>query len=201
MLTFRLKHTGIIIDEADRLTALVNDILNLSHIQATVLPIEKKPFNLSQVVESVISRFSTALEKDSYNIITNILPNVYVNANEEKIEEVIYNLLSNAVNYTGEDKVVKIYLTVKNKKATLEFVDTGRGIQSDKIETIWEKYYRSSETHQRQVKGSGLGLSIVKAILINQNADFGVISKENVGSNFYITFDVANEETAKSLKV
>lgn len=184
----RLKHTGVIINEADRLTALVNDILNLSRIQATSEPIEKKPFNLSQVVESIILRFSTALK--DYNITTNVLPDVYVFANEAKIEEVIYNLFSNAVNYTGEDKVIKVYLTVKDNKATLEIIDTGLGIKSDKIDTIWEKYYRSSETHKRQIKGSGLGLSIVKAILTNQNADFGVISKENVGSNFYIVFDV-----------
>lgn len=194
----RKKHTGVIINEADRLTALVNDILNLSHIQASTLPIEKKPFNLSSVVEDIITRFSTTLEKDDYNIISNVLPNVYVNANQEKIEEVIYNLISNAVNYTGEDKTIKVYLTVNGKKATLEIIDTGRGIQSDKIDTIWEKYYRSSETHQRQIKGTGLGLSIVKAILTNQNADFGVISKENVGSNFYIIFDAITEETLKA---
>ena len=193
----RVKHTGIIIDEADRLTTLVNDILNLSHIQATTIPIEKKPFNLSLLLESVTTRFCTALEKDGYNITMDILPNVYVNANEDKIEEVIYNLLSNAVNYTGEDKVVKVYLTTKNNKATIEIMDTGRGIESDKIDTIWEKYYRSSKTHQRQIKGSGLGLSIVKAILTNQNADFGVISKENLGSNFYITFDTVNEHSLK----
>ena len=193
----RVKHTGIIIDEADRLTTLVNDILNLSHIQATTMPIEKKPFNLSLLLESVTTRFCTALEKDGYNITMDILPNVYVNANEDKIEEVIYNLLSNAVNYTGEDKVVKVYLTTKNNKATIEIMDTGRGIESDKIDTIWEKYYRSSKTHQRQIKGSGLGLSIVKAILTNQNADFGVISKENLGSNFYMTFDTVNEHSLK----
>ncbi len=193
----RLKHTGIIIDEADRLTTLVNDILNLSHIQATTLPIDKKPFNLSQLVESVTTRFCTALEKDGYNIAIDLVPNVYVNANEDKIEEVIYNLLSNAVNYTGEDKIVKVYLTTKNNKATLEIIDTGRGIESNKIDTIWEKYYRSSKTHQRQIKGSGLGLSIVKAILTNQNADFGVISKENLGSNFYMTFDIVNEHSLK----
>ena len=128
------------------------------------------------------------------------MPNVYVNANQEKIEEVIYNLFSNAVNYTGEDKVVKVFLTTKDGKATLEIIDTGCGIKSDKIDTIWEKYYRSSETHRRQVKGSGLGLSIVKAILMNQNADFGVISKENVGSNFYIIFDAVQGEQ-KTLKV
>ncbi|MBR5439035.1 MAG: HAMP domain-containing histidine kinase [Clostridia bacterium] len=193
----RLKHTGVIIDEADRLTALVNDILNLSHIQSTTLPIEKKPFNLSLVVENVISRFNTALIKDNYKISKNVFPNVYINANQEKIEEVIYNLFSNAVNYTGDDKVVKVYLTVKDNKATLEIIDTGRGIKSEQIDTIWEKYYRSSETHQRQINGSGLGLSIVKAILTNQNADFGVISKENVGSNFYITFDTVNENSIK----
>ncbi len=198
----RTKHTEIIIDEADRLTSLVNDILNLSKLQAKVLPLEKTNFNLSKTVEDVLLKFEPILKNGGYVLVNKIQPNVMVNANEQKIEEVIHNLIGNAINYTGEDKIVKVYLSVKDGKASLEIIDSGKGIQSNKIDTIWEKYYRSSETHQRPIKGTGLGLSIVKAILLSHEIDFGVISKEGLGSNFYAVFDVVNNNKLdKELKV
>ena len=81
-----------------------------------------------------------------------------------------------------------------NKKAKLEILDSGKGIDKDKIQTIWEKYYRYSETHKRTIKGTGLGLSIVKAILDGHNLEYGVISKVGVGSNFYVVFDRLSEK-------
>ena len=87
-----------------------------------------------------------------------------------------------------------MFLTCENKQAKLEILDTGKGIDKDKIQTIWEKYYRYSETHKRAVKGTGLGLSIVKAILDGHNLEYGVISKVGVGSNFYVVFDRLSEK-------
>lgn len=185
----REKHTQVIIEEADRLTLLVNDILNLSKLQSQSDVIEKTTINLSKLIETVIYRFSTVLSEKGYVIEKHIEQNVFVCVDEKKIEEVIYNLIGNSINYTGEDKTVKIYLTVSDKTATLEILDSGLGISGDKIETIWEKYYRFSETHKRTVKGTGLGLSIVKTILDYHNLNYGVISKVNTGSNFYIVFE------------
>lgn len=185
----REKHTQIIIDESDRLTLLVNDILNLSKLQSQAESFEMASFNLSELVKTVIYRFDTAMKENGYNIIDNIEDDVFVKGDEKKIEEVIYNLIGNAINYTGDDKMVKVFLTLENKHAKLEILDSGKGIDKDKIETIWEKYYRYSETHKRAVKGTGLGLSIVKAILDGHNLEYGVISKVGVGSNFYVVFD------------
>lgn len=190
----RDKHTEVILEEADRLTQLVNDILNLSRLQASADINNKKVFNLSDVLENALIRFDGAVSKDGYKIEREIFPDVFVYADENKIEEVIYNLVGNSINYTGENKTVSVYLTTKNDKATLEIIDSGKGISEEQIKTIWEKYYRISDTHHRAVKGTGLGLSIVKAILTAHNLKFGVISKQGKGSNFYVIFDMIDPD-------
>ena len=185
----REKHTQIIIDETDRLTLLVNDILNLSKLQSQAEKLEDNKFNLSNLIETVIYRFDNVVSEKGYQIVKEIQPNLFVRGDEKRIEEVVYNLIGNAINYTGDDKTVKVYLSLKDRKIKLEILDSGMGIDEDKIKTIWEKYYRYSETHKRTVKGTGLGLSIVKAILDAHNLEYGVISKVGLGSNFYVVFD------------
>ena len=184
----RDKDTEVIIEETDRLTLLVNDILNLSKLQSFVDAPEKTVFNLSELTENVIYRFSQALNDKGYILLSNIEQNVYVEADEKKIEEVLYNLIGNSINYTGEDKTVKVYLSSTETYATLEILDSGKGIDKDNLDGIWEKYLRYSETHQRAVKGTGLGLSIVKTILDAHNFKYGVISKKDTGSNFFVKF-------------
>lgn len=190
----RDKHCQVIIDEVDRLTFLVNDILNLSKLQSGVSEIDKSVFNLSELLSTVIYRFETAYENQEFIIKQSIESDVYVEADEKKIETVIYNLIGNSLNYTGEDKTIKIYLNKVDKIARLEILDSGKGIEKDKIDTIWTKYLRLSETHHRQVSGTGLGLSIVKAILDRHQIEYGVISKVDVGSNFYVIFNVVDVE-------
>jgi signal transduction histidine kinase len=186
----REKHTQIIIDEVDRLTLLVNDILNLSRLQSLVEQFNIQKINFSELVESVVYRFDTLVSNGGYKIVKEIQPDVFICADEKKMEEVVYNLVGNAINYTGEDKTVKVYLTTNNEKVTLEIIDSGKGINAEKMQTIWEKYYRVSETHHREVKGTGLGLSIVKAILDGHLFKYGIVSKEGCGSNFYIEIPV-----------
>lgn len=190
----RDKHTQVIMEEADRLTMLVNDILNLSKLQSSVDELEKREVNLSLLTERVIDRFSSYVENQGYTIENHIAPDLLTIVDEQKIEQVIYNLLGNSINYTGENKTVKVYLTAQNDKIILEIIDSGKGISQEKINTIWERYYRFSETNTRPVKGTGLGLSIVKTILEAHNLRFGVRSKKDYGSNFYVEFDRVKNE-------
>ena len=190
----RDKHTQVIIEESDRLALLVNDILNLSKLQSQTYELENKKVDLSMLVESVLNRFDAVVMENGYKIEREIEKDLFVFVDEKKIEEVIYNLVSNAVNYSGEGKTVKVFLSRDGDNVTLEILDDGKGIDSEKIQTIWEKYLRYSETHHRAVKGTGLGLSIVKAILDAHNLEYGVMSKEGVGSNFYVIFKVLPDE-------
>ncbi|MBP3434492.1 MAG: ATP-binding protein, partial [Clostridia bacterium] len=113
-------------------------------------------------------------------------------ADELKIGQAVYNLIDNAVNYTGADKKVRVSLKmVSETEFRFAVTDTGAGIKPEEIPTIWDRYYRSAETHKRPVKGTGLGLSIVKTVLEKHGFVFGVESERGKGSTFYILFPAA----------
>ena len=106
----------------------------------------------------------------------------------------MYNLIGNAVNYTGEDKTVFVSLKKENQTAFRFSVrDTGSGIKSEELSSVWDRYYRSSETHKRPVKGTGLGLSIVKTVLQRHDFLFGVDSRVGEGSTFFVVFPLLDE--------
>lgn len=185
----RAKHTQVIIDESDRLTSLVNDILNLSKIRSGMDSLKIENFNLSEFVHTVIERFDYLCETKGYVIEREIEDELYTEADMEKIEQVVYNLVGNAVNYTGDDKKIRVGLArAEGGKLRFTVSDTGRGIPEEERKTIWDRYYRSSETHKRPIRGTGLGLSIVKTILIKHGFDFGVESEVGKGSTFYVIF-------------
>ncbi len=184
----RDANAKVIIDECDRLTLLVGDLLDLSKLRAGVNMGEKTVFNLSEEVYSVAERFSFLKETSGYVIETQIEDDLYTQANRERIDQVLYNLIGNAVNYTGEDKRVRVKLYKKGGNARFEVIDSGKGIPPEEVDTIWDRYYRSNKTHKRPVSGSGLGLSIVKNILLQHDCPFGVISEVGKGSCFWAEF-------------
>ena len=186
----RDKHLQVIIDEADRLTGLVNDILNASKVSAGLSELNKKVFNLTEFLYGIMNKFDYLQETSDYKFFVDIDPNLYTLADEEKIYQVIYNLISNAVNYTGADKCVYVSLKDCPEQHRIKFAvrDTGKGISDEEKEHIWDRYYRSKDAHARPVKGTGLGLNIVKIILQAHNFDFGVNSVIGEGSTFYVDF-------------
>lgn len=189
----RNAHTQIIIDESDRLAALVGDLLDLSRVRAG-LEGDFSVFNLSEEVYKITERFRYLCEAKSYVIETEVQDSLYTFANRARIEQVLYNLIGNAVNYTGEDKRVTVRLFQQGENARFEVIDTGAGIAPEEIDTIWDRYYRSSETHKRPVKGTGLGLSIVKGILSAHGCPFGVESETGKGSCFWAEFPPPPDE-------
>lgn len=185
----RNQHLKVIIDEADRLTGLVNDVLSVSKVNSNLGEINPKVFNLTEFLYSIINKFGY-LQENGYNIMVDIDPDRYTCADEEKIGQVIYNLLGNAVSYTGEDKTVFISLktSMDGKRIKFSVRDTGNGIPKEELANIWDRYYRLEENHVRPVKGTGLGLNIVKVILENHLFDFGVESEKGKGSTFWVDF-------------
>lgn len=186
----REKHLQVIIDEADRLTGLVNDVLNVSKLQANMSDVRLKVFNLTELVYGIINKFGYLQETQGYSFMLDVEPNLYTRADAEKISQVIYNLLGNAANYTGEDKTVYISLnsSMDGKRVRFAVKDTGKGIPKEDLPDIWNRFYRVKENHNRPVKGTGLGLNIVKAILESHSFDFGVESEVEKGSTFWVDF-------------
>lgn len=189
----REKHLDVIIEESDRLTGLVNDILSTSKITSGLEQLNKKVFNLTELLYGVINKFSYLQETQGYSIMVDVEAELYTLADEEQIYQVIYNLISNAVNYTGEDKTVYVSLkyNAEDKRINFAVRDTGKGIEEEELAHIWDRYYRSKDSHLRPVKGTGLGLNIVKVILQKHGFNFGVNTEVGQGSKFFVEFPIA----------
>ena len=180
----RNANLNVIIEESERLNILVNDLLTLSKIQANKDVLEKEDFDIVELINNIIKRYSIYKDTEGYIFEVNTPDKVIVNADKKKIEQVIYNLINNAINYTGDDNRVIINVLV-DKNVRVEIKDTGKGIKKEDLPHIWEKYYHSKKKHKRNVIGTGIGLSIVKTILESHNFKYGVESKRNKGTTFY----------------
>lgn len=180
------ENLQVVIDEAGRLTNLVNDMLDISKLQAGVLEKQASGYNLTESIEAVLERYNKLKEQEGYAITFSYDRKVHVEADEDKIFQVIYNLVNNAINYTGEDKQVWVTQRIKDDGyVRIEVTDSGEGIAPDALPYVWDRYYKVDKTHKRAVMGTGLGLSIVKNILELHDARYGVESETGRGSTFW----------------
>ncbi|MBQ6789168.1 MAG: HAMP domain-containing histidine kinase [Clostridia bacterium] len=179
------ENMQIIIDETARLNSLVSDLLDVSRFMQGGGKLEISTFSLTETVREAMGRYARLIERDGYVIDFESDGEVLVRADKGRILQVIYNLVNNAVNYTGEDKRVVIRQTVKYGRCMIEVIDSGDGIPEDELPMIWDRYYKQASFHKRAVLGTGLGLSIVKNILVSHKARFGVRSRAGEGSTFW----------------
>lgn len=185
----REKHAQVIVEEADRLASLVGDVLDLSKIRAGIDALKITTVDMSSYLAEILTRFDYLRETQGYIFEVDIDEDLYTQADELKIGQALYNLIGNAVNYTGEDKKVCVRMKKQgNGYFRFSVTDTGAGIRKEELAGIWERYYRSSNVHKRPVKGTGLGLSIVKTVLEKHGFSFGVQSEEGKGSTFHVDF-------------
>ena len=175
------EHLNVIKEESDRLTLLVNDILDLSELQANAVKLRKEKYDLIEEINSIIHRYDIIKETEDYKFIIDAPDKLIVNADKNKINQVIYNLINNAINYTGNDKT--IYITISKDKK-VKITDTGKGIKKEDLDVIWNRYYKTEKKHKRNVVSTGLGLSIVKEILVKHDFQYGVTTS-NKGTTFY----------------
>ena len=182
-----ISNLNIIIEEVNRLNDLVNDILALTKVENDLDKLNISDFDLIKLIEKIVKQHNIYVIKDGYSIefIHNNIKELMVDADKKKIEQVIYNLLNNALNYTGDNKKVTIKVVEDDKDYTIMVIDSGKGIAKKETDHIFDRYYRSKKNHKRYVYGTGLGLSIVKNILLLHNFDYGVTSKKNKGTTFY----------------
>lgn len=183
--TKRLNHLQVIIDEADRLNVLVGDLLVLSKMQSGVDTLHMSTFNLKETVQSILHSFDIFKEQDNFKLILQCPSDIFVTADEARMKQVVSNLINNAIRYSGETKAITVTISLVKDRVRCEITDAGQGIAANELEHIWERYYKSSSNHSRNTVGSGLGLSIVKEILLLHHATFGVESELGVGSTFW----------------
>ena len=184
----REKQLDIIIDESDRLSELIGNILDLSQLQTGKIEFEKQIFNLSELVQNIISKYDIFGDK-GYEIHAQISPDIYVSGDARRIEQVVCNLTDNAINHSDLSGPITISLK-KNDTAHLSVTNFGEVIDKENINHIWDRYYRIDKSGKRRVTGTGLGLSIVKEILTAHGFKFGVTSSTETGTTFFVDFPI-----------
>lgn len=180
----REKHCQIIIDEADRLSNLVNSILELSKLESSNMELNKSDYSIHDQINDVLKRYTLLVEENGYDIRFEPDDDRNITADYEKISQVLYNFINNAINYSGEEKHILIKQINRIGIVRIEVTDNGQGIPKDKLSQVFDRYYRGGKV-KRETVGTGLGLSICKEILKLHEFSFGVISEEGKGSTFW----------------
>ena len=187
------ENMQVIIDETTRLSELVNDLLDLSRIQAGAVAPSYDRFDLTAATRETLQRYDTLNKHRGYRIELIEEIDAWVYADRRMILQVLYNLINNALNYTGDDKTVTVRLHSTDGGVRVSVTDTGEGIAPDQIPLIWDRYYKVDRVHRRAMIGTGLGLSIVKEILERHNAAYGVDSVQGSGSTFWFELPLYND--------
>lgn len=192
----REEHLNVIIEETDRLTRLVTDMMDLSKIESGFTTLTKVDFNLSEVVKKIVSGFDI-IQDENCSIKVDMPNEAFVLADKTKIEQVVYNLVANAINHSGEKKDIRIKIVSAGKRYKFLVEDNGPGIKKEDLPNIWNRYYKTSDTYKRANSGSGLGLSIVKNILNKHNSNFGADSVVGKGTIFYFDLEKGSKKEIK----
>ncbi len=186
------ENAQVIIDETRRLSSLVSDLLDLSRLQSDKQQMNLQTYSLTTSIRQLIDRYGRLISQEGCDLTFEADRDVMVSGDPQRIEQVLYNLIGNAVTNVGPDKRIIVRQIVADGRVRVEVTDHGDGIPADQLPLIWERYYRSERNHRRPVVGTGLGLSIVRSILLRHSADFGVESTEGQGSTFWFSLLAAD---------
>lgn len=181
--------TQTIMDETKRLASLVDDVLDLSKLENGMQELKYSKFCLTDLIRETTERTAELVRQSGYVVDFVSDQDCFVYADEVKINQAYYNLLINAINYSGDNRRIEVRQSVRDGKVKIEVIDQGEGISAEELPFIWDRYYKSDKDHRRAVTGSGLGLSIVKKIFELHNAECGVDSRAGEGSTFWFRLD------------
>lgn len=198
--TKRQEHLAIILEESKKLEQLINDMIDLSKLQAHNMRYNDELFSLSASLNKFETYYKTKFEPQGYHLQFEYPKNCFIFADKNRMEQVISNFINNAINYSFDKKPIAIQLK-KTDDTSYQFSVQDHGIGIDKAEQdkIFDRHFRSTSV-QRAVVGSGIGLTIVKEILNHYNFKFGFESEKGIGSTFHFTFPAAKTTPQKKLK-
>ena len=187
------KYLTIVLNETERLTKLTNSLLTLNNMNTRGMLLDITDFDINQVIRQTAATFEGTCQKKNLAIEMLLTgESFFVTADIEKMKQVLYNLIDNAIKFSHHDCVIKIETSEKKKKLFVSVKDTGIGIPKDEIKLIWDRFYKSDSSRGKDKKGTGLGLAIVKEIIHAHNEHINVISTEGVGTEFIFSIPVSD---------
>ncbi len=187
------KYLTIVLNETERLTKLTNSLLTLNNLNTKGMLLNTAHFDINETIRNTIATFEGTCRKKGISIELVLTGEVlYVFADKEKIQQVLYNLIDNAIKFSHSNSTIKIETSEKRNKIFVSVKDTGIGIPKEDIKMIWDRFYKSDLSRGKDKKGTGLGLSITKEIINAHNENINVISTPEEGSEFI--FSLARSE-------
>lgn len=189
------KYLNIVLNETERLTKLTGSLLALNNLNTKGMMLERSTFDINRVIRNTAASFEGTCKQKTIAIELILTgEELYVTADEGKIQQVLYNLLDNAIKFSYQNSIIKIETTEKHNKVFISVKDSGIGIPKDALKLIWDRFYKSDLSRGRDKKGTGLGLSITKEIINAHGEHINVISTEGVGSEFIFSLPLADDE-------
>lgn len=189
------KYLNIVLNETERLTKLTNSLLMLNNLNTKGMLLEKTDFDLNQVIRNTAVAFEGTCKQKKIGIELVLSGDrMIVNADMGKIQQVLYNLLDNAIKFSHNDAVIKIETSEKKNKVLVSVKDHGIGIPKDSLKLIWDRFYKTDLSRGKDKKGTGLGLSITKEIISSHGENINVVSTEGVGTEFMFTLPISDTE-------
>jgi heavy metal sensor kinase len=182
-----MQQIATVLEEAERLTQIVEGLLAISRLEAGETQLDKDPVDLSQLATTTVEQMAPLADDKSLTLEMEAVPDVIVDANEVRLRQVIVNLLDNAIKYTPEGGKIRVEVKADSSEAVVEVIDNGIGISSEALPNIFKRFYRSEQVQARKARGTGLGLSMVHSIVEAHGGSVKVESSENKGSTFRVS--------------
>lgn len=190
------KYLNIILFETERLNKLTKSLLDLNQFGRHGMMLDISDFDINQMIRMTLLTFEGTCHKKGITfevILTG--QKLFVTADMTKLQQVVYNLIDNAIKFSHNDSQIHIETNLKNEKVFVSVKDYGIGIPSDSIKKIWERFYKTDLSRGKDKKGTGLGLAIVKEIIQAHGEHINCISTEGVGTEFIFTLPVSKKES------
>ncbi len=189
------KYLGIVLSETERLTKLTNSLLALNNLNMKGVVLDLSVFDINAVIRKTAASFEGSCTKKAISLSLVLTGDeLPVRADEAKIQQVLYNLIDNAIKFSHNNSVITIETVEKHSKVFVSVKDQGIGIPKDEQKFVFDRFYKSDLSRGKDKKGTGLGLAIAKEIILTHNEHINVISTEGVGTEFVFSLEKVDEE-------
>ncbi|WP_113883882.1 MULTISPECIES: HAMP domain-containing sensor histidine kinase [Cytobacillus] len=184
----RSQYLSIILEETNRLSDMVKNLFDLARIDKNTFDIKKRPIDLKEFMKKIETKFSPAFTEKGMLLSVNCLESITISADASRLEQIIFNLLDNAIKYSSPGDKTTINISRTKKHVIININDTGRGISEEELPFIFNRFYRVDKSRARALGGTGLGLAIVKELVHAHGGTISVCSREGDGTEFEIVF-------------
>ena len=190
------QYMGIVIAESERLIKLTNNLLTLNNLNTNGMMLDITDFDINNVIRQTVSTFEGTCREKMISMDLTLTGNMlYVKADLTKIQQVLYNLIDNAIKFSGKNSTIHIDTNEKGNKVFISVKDEGIGIPKESIPLIFDRFYKSDLSRGKDKKGTGLGLSITREIIRAHDENINVISTEGVGTEFIFSLPISEDFT------